>query len=97
MYNVQTMSNRYTVSTVRERLSDALDQADRGEAVIIERRRVRYRLTREIEKPVQSRRPKSRIKILDPALLTGEWHWEYVPGKDLVFKAGAKKRGSRHT
>ncbi len=85
MYNVR-MSRRYTVSQVRERLSDALDEADRGTPVTIERRGVRYRLVRvaaEPEKRTVRRRP--RIQILDPAVAAGEWRWDWAPGQPLAF------------
>jgi antitoxin (DNA-binding transcriptional repressor) of toxin-antitoxin stability system len=76
---------KYTVSLVRERLSDALDQADRGESVLIERRGVTYRLS--VEKPKQSRRSRSsRIEILDKALEAGEWTWDWHDG-ELRFRA----------
>jgi hypothetical protein len=76
---------KYTVSLVRERLSDALDQAERGEAVLIERRGVTYRLS--VEKPRRSRRPApARIEILDKAVDAGEWTWDWQDG-ELRFRA----------
>jgi antitoxin (DNA-binding transcriptional repressor) of toxin-antitoxin stability system len=80
------MKKRYTVAQVRERLSDALDQAEHGEAVIIERRGVRYQLTlAPVAKP---RRAKgiSRIEILDPSIDAGEWSWSWT-GRNLTFRA----------
>jgi hypothetical protein len=79
------MKKRYTVSLVRERLADALDQADRGESVLIERRGVTYRLS--VEKPRRSRRARlSRIEILDKAVAAGEWTWDWRDG-ELRFRA----------
>ena len=37
---------RYSVALVRERLAEALNEVDRGIPVVIERRGVRYRVTR---------------------------------------------------
>jgi len=75
---------RYTVSVVRERLAEALDEAERGVPVIIERKGVRYRLV--VEKAVSSRKPRrSHLEILDPAVAGGQWSWEWTP-KGLTFR-----------
>ena len=73
------MNKRYTVSVARERLADALDEAEQGVPVIIERRGVRFRLA--IEEPKRKKRAKTapRIEILDPAIAEGEWTWEWKP------------------
>jgi hypothetical protein len=79
---------KYTVSLVRERLSDALDQADRGEDVFIERRDVTYRLS--VEKPRRSRRSAvPRIEILDKAVDAGEWTWDW---QDAGLRFRARRR-----
>jgi antitoxin (DNA-binding transcriptional repressor) of toxin-antitoxin stability system len=72
---------RYTVSQVRERFAEALDRADRGEPVVIERKGVRYSLKREVLPVRPARRRKSRIVILDPAVEAGQWTWDWEPGK----------------
>ena len=70
---------RYMVSMVRERLSEALDEAEKGVPVIIERKGVRYRLA--VEKPASPRKVRqSRIEILDPAVSNGQWSWSWTPG-----------------
>jgi hypothetical protein len=87
------MSKRYSVSEVRERFADALDEADRGAPVTIERRGVRYQLTRVTAEPGKravGRRP--RIKVLDPAVAAGQWAWEWSPGGPPVFADTRKKR-----
>ena len=55
---------------VRERFAEALDNADRGEPVFIERRGVTYELT---VRKTPSRRKKSspQIDILDKAMVEG--------------------------
>ena len=68
---------RYTVSVVRERLAEALDAAERGVPVFIERKGVRYRLSVEPATPQRRRRP-SRIQILDPAVENGTWRWDWT-------------------
>lgn len=80
------MQKRYTVAQVRERLSDALDQAEHGDAVIIERRGVRYQLT--LAPAAKPRRGKgvSRIEVLDPSIDAGEWSWSWS-GRALTFRA----------
>ncbi len=73
------MSKRYTVAAVRERLADALDEAEKGIPVIIERRGVRYRLTMEPSAPRRTGKRRPRIQVLDPAVQRGEWTWEWTP------------------
>jgi hypothetical protein len=78
----------YLVSAVRERLSEALDEAERGIPVFIERKGVRYRLTVEPTAGTRRSRRKPRIEVLDPAILEGQWTWDWTPGQ-LKFR---KKR-----
>ena len=68
---------RYSVSHVRERLSEALDEAEKGIPVIIERKGVRYRLA--LEKTPAPRRTRRRpIEVLDPAVESGQWTWDWT-------------------
>jgi hypothetical protein len=86
MYRMKT----YKVAMVRERLAEALDEAERGMPVFIERKGVRYRLT--MEKPgrsrVTGRRPK--IETLDAAVAEGQWSWETGP-TGLRFRDGSRR------
>jgi antitoxin (DNA-binding transcriptional repressor) of toxin-antitoxin stability system len=76
---------KFTVAMVRERLSDALDSALSGEPVFIERKGVTYRLSVEYaKKPRKTRKP--MIEVLDPAVLEGQWTWDWVDGQ-LPFRA----------
>jgi len=76
---------RYTVSLVRERLSEALDEAEKGVPVIIERKGVRYRLA--VDKPASARKARQpQVEILDPAVADGQWTWNWTPG-GLKFRA----------
>jgi antitoxin (DNA-binding transcriptional repressor) of toxin-antitoxin stability system len=90
MYNVQ-VSKRYTVSQVRQRLSDALDEAEQGVPVIIERRGVRYRLARMEEEPAKRRRrPAPRITLIDPAVADGTWTWAWT-ATGMAFRTARKR------
>jgi len=73
------MGKRYTVGAVRERLAEALDEAERGIPVIIERRGVRYRLTVEPTEPRAGRHREPRITIVDPLVRDGGWTWDWTP------------------
>ena len=78
---------RYTVALVRERLAEALDEAERGVPVIIERKGVRYRLSVDAPKPSRkARRP--LIEILDRRVADGHWTWD-------LTSAGLRFRGKR--
>jgi antitoxin (DNA-binding transcriptional repressor) of toxin-antitoxin stability system len=77
----------YSVGVVRERLAEALDEAERGEPVFIERRGVRYRLSVEPVKRRRNRR-KPAIEVLDSAVADGQWTWEWSAG-------GVRFRGRR--
>lgn len=75
---------RYTVSQVRERLSEALDQAEKGVPVVIERKGVRYSL--KVDRPARRRKKRQPMfEILDPAVAAGQWTWDWQPGS-LTFR-----------
>ena len=83
MYNVRM--KKYSVSMVRERLSEALDQAEQGKPVLIERRGVTYELTVR-KAPARSGTRARQIEVLDPSLLkSGRWTWEWSGG-ELQFR-----------
>lgn len=68
---------RYTTAQARAQLSAALDDAEAGTPVVIERRGVRFRIVREPARPARvSRTP--LVEILDPAVERGQWTW--TPG-----------------
>ena len=81
---------RYTVSQVRERFAEALDQADRGVPVIIERKGVRYSLKLEQPPASPTRRRKSIVTYVDPAIEAGQWSWETGP-RGLEFRDRGQK------
>jgi hypothetical protein len=84
VYNVHV--KKYSVALVRERLSEALDRAEQGKPVFIERRGVTYALT--VRKPAARRKSAPpQIDVLDHSLVTsGEWTWEWNDGA-LEFRA----------
>jgi antitoxin (DNA-binding transcriptional repressor) of toxin-antitoxin stability system len=84
MYNVHM--KKYSVAMVRERLSEALDSAEQGKPVLIERRGVTYELT--VRKPATRRkRTAPQIELADSSLMTsGEWTWDWKDGA-LKFRA----------
>jgi antitoxin (DNA-binding transcriptional repressor) of toxin-antitoxin stability system len=77
MYSVK----KYKVAMVRERLSQALDQAERGEPVFIERNGVTYRLSVERPAARRSRIRRAGIEIVDPSVASGDWTWEPAGGE----------------
>jgi hypothetical protein len=71
---------KYTVGMVRERLSQALDEAGRGESVLICRGDVEYRLS--VEPKRRARKvPKPRVEIVDAAVAGGQWTWDFAGGQ----------------
>jgi hypothetical protein len=73
MYNVRM--RRYTAAQARSRLADALNQAEAGQPVVIERRGVRFQLTRVSPSP-RPHRGRPLLEIVDPAVERGEWTWQ---------------------
>ena len=73
------------VSVLRERLSEALDDAERGVPVFVERKGVRYRLSVEPLTAPRKPRGKPRIEVLDRAIAEGQWTWDWSPGR-LKFR-----------
>jgi antitoxin (DNA-binding transcriptional repressor) of toxin-antitoxin stability system len=69
---------RYTVAMVRERLAEALDEAERGVPVVIERRGIRYVLRAETAQKRRPRRRPSLLEIVDPSVAEGQWHWTWT-------------------
>lgn len=86
------MSKRFTVFQARARFAEALDAAEQGIPVFIERRGVSYRLT--VEDKTTRRRGKTvpKIEILDPGITEGQWTWEW-DGEGLSFRDTRPARG----
>lgn len=89
MYNVHM--KRYTMSSARQQLAQVLDEVEQGEAVVLERRGVRFRLVVEKTKKPETKLPRPFVTLLDPNLLEDGWTWEWTnPG--LRFVPGKKRR-----
>ena len=89
MYHVHV--KRLTSSQLRLHLAEALDTAERGEPMVIERRGTRFLLR---VAPVNSRpRHAGRkiIDIVDPAVADGEWTWSWRAG-NLAFRDRRRRR-----
>jgi len=81
---------KYTVGVVRQRLSEALDEAQRGEPVLIQRGSVTYRLS--VDAPARARRATPpKIDVLDPAVADGQWTWDWSGGQ-LRFRGRGRKK-----
>jgi hypothetical protein len=84
---------RYTSSQLRSRLSEVLDAAERGEAIVVERRGTRFSLRAERpDKKPGRRRGKSLFTWTDPAIEAGQWTWDYIPGRGMRFRSRLKKQ-----
>jgi hypothetical protein len=82
---------RYTVGQMRARLAEALDTAEGGEAVIVERRGVRFDLRVASPSPRRARPARSLITREDPAVEAGEWSWA-PDANGLRFEGRERKR-----
>jgi hypothetical protein len=84
----------FSVSMVRERLAEALDDAQAGRPVFIERRGVTYRISVEPRgKSTAARRRKPSIEVLDPIVEKGSWTWDWQSGgKGLRLRT--RRRGA---
>jgi antitoxin (DNA-binding transcriptional repressor) of toxin-antitoxin stability system len=84
---------RYTSSQLRSRLSEVLDAAERGEAIVVERRGTRFSLRAErANQKSARRRSKSLFTWTDPAIEAGQWTWDYVPGRGMRFRSRLKDK-----
>ena len=76
----------FTVAEARARFGDLLDQAEQGDAVVIERHGVRFVLKAEAS---QQPAPAGKFfEWMDPALESGSWTWD-------LTKSGVKLRTAR--
>jgi hypothetical protein len=83
---------RYTAAQARARFSNALDEAEAGTSVLIERRGVRFRLVKEATAATR-RAAAPLVEILDPAVEAGQWTWAPMKGslRFVARKASGRK------
>jgi antitoxin (DNA-binding transcriptional repressor) of toxin-antitoxin stability system len=80
---------RYTMAQARQHFSEVLDAAEAGTAVVIERRGTRFVVQAERPRPRRTRRRRSVIEYLDPAVAAGQWTWALAPeGARFVARRG---------
>jgi hypothetical protein len=82
----------FTVAEARARFGDLLDQAEQGDAVVIERHGVRFLLKAEAGQ--QPAPPGKFFEWLDPALESGEWNWDLTKS-GVKFRAARRSRKTR--
>ena len=79
-------------SELRRRLAEVLDAAERGEAVVIERRGTRFVLQAERVQPrTRGARRRPFIEVLDPAIADGRWTWSWS-SRGLTFSGRPGRR-----
>jgi len=80
----------YRVAEARAQFSTLLDEAEGGDAVVIERKGIRFRLAVEATDPADCRvRP--AIVYADPDVLSGSWTWTNSP-QGLRFRGRRSAR-----
>ncbi len=87
---------RYSVTEARKQIARVLDDAEKGNGVLIERKGVFFRVLLETSNrlPPRSRRPPP-IEVLDPAIDAGDWSWDVQAKGGMKFVATRKKRSLR--
>lgn len=91
-YCIVLPMKRYSAAEAKQQFSLLLDTVERGEAVVIERRGVRFRVRTE-QRATRKKIPQAAvIEIVDPAIRAGNWKWDWE-SEGLRFVA--TKRGRR--
>lgn len=84
------MTRRYSsIAEFRANLADALDHAERGETVEVERRGTRFVLELAAVRR-QAKKASSWYEVLDPKLLDDGWTWAY-DGQSMELQVGPAK------
>lgn len=81
----------FAASRARQNLAAILDEAESGKDVIIERRGVRFLVTKAPAPRRASSHRTSRIEVLDPALVDGQWHWTWGPEGEMELAIGSAR------
>lgn len=89
VYNVHSMKH-LRVAEARARFGEILDEAERGSAVFIERRGVRFRVV--AERPVRRHAASDPLfEFVDPVVAGGQWTWK-AGANGLAFSSRRKRR-----
>jgi antitoxin (DNA-binding transcriptional repressor) of toxin-antitoxin stability system len=88
MYNVRTMKH-LKVAEARARFGEILDEAEKGETVVIERRGVRYRIVADRARSAPA--APELFEFVDADVLNGQWTWK-AGNAGLAFKPRRKRR-----
>lgn len=68
---------RYTAAQARAQFSLLLDEAERGESVIIERRGVRFHVRTGRQAEVKPTTRAAILELVDPDVAAGHWTWDW--------------------
>jgi antitoxin (DNA-binding transcriptional repressor) of toxin-antitoxin stability system len=83
---------RYTASQLRARLSEALDEVERGGEVTVDRGKQTFRIVAGPVATAKTRRRKLDFHVTDERILKG-WTWEYQgPGRPMKLRVGSSSR-----
>jgi prevent-host-death family protein len=86
---------RYTASQLRARLSEALDEVERGGEVTVDRGKQTFRIVAADRVTTRTRRRKLDFHLIDERILKG-WTWEWQgPGRPLKLRVGGGARRRR--
>lgn len=84
------LMNELKVAEARARFGELLDEAEKGEPVVIERRGVRFRVIAEPAPKTAGPRA-ALFDFVDAGVLAGQWTWTAGPA-GLAFAARRKRR-----
>lgn len=79
----------WKVAEARARFGEILDEAERGNPVVVERRGVRFLLTADKAEPRRGA-AEPLFEFVDPALADGQWTWKAGP-RGLKFSARKRR------
>jgi prevent-host-death family protein len=81
---------RLTASEARQEFFRLLDAVEQGEAVIVERKGVRFRLS--VVPRERTDRSASPVLVNDPDVLSGNWTWAGDQAGRLQFRPRRRRR-----
>lgn len=91
LYTVRV--TRLTASDARQEFFRLLDAVEQGEAVVVERKGVRFRLS--LLEPAAEKHASgsvSPVEVSDPDVLSGDWTWSGDQDGQLQFRPRRKGR-----